>query len=91
MWKPDIPARDSPVVLYDNLKVLELADGNCVEGDIKQDEGPFEEGVDGVCCTRVSIEEKKASSIRTPGNMMDLVLDEEVDERHQRRKEGTCK
>lgn len=50
MWKPDIPARDSPVVLHDNLKVLELADGDCVEGDIEKDKGPFEEGVDGVCC-----------------------------------------
>ena len=45
----DIPTRYSSVVLNNNLKILELADGDCVERYIKKDESPLEERVDGVC------------------------------------------
>lgn len=46
----DIPTGHPSVVLDNNLKILELVDGDGVERHVQQDEGPLEEGVDGVCC-----------------------------------------
>ena len=45
----NVPARDALDVPNHNLETLKIEDGACVEGDVEEDECPFEEGVDGVC------------------------------------------
>jgi hypothetical protein len=45
----NVPARDALNVPDHDLKALEVEDCACVEGDVEEDEGPFEEGVFGVC------------------------------------------
>lgn len=46
----DIPTRYPSVILDNNLKVLELAHGDCVKGYVEEDKRPLEEGVNSVCC-----------------------------------------
>jgi hypothetical protein len=45
-----VPSARTLGVLDDNFKGCEVDGGNGVEGDVEKDEGPFEEGVDGVRC-----------------------------------------
>jgi hypothetical protein len=59
-WEPqNIPTRNSSVVFYNNLQVLELADGDGVEGDVEENEAPLEEGVDGVGCINIGFCSRK--------------------------------
>lgn len=45
----NIPSGDAPRILDHDLEVGELHHCDGVEGHVQEDEGPFEEGVDGVC------------------------------------------
>jgi hypothetical protein len=68
----DIPFAGSLGILDDQLEAAEVECSDSVEGNIQEDEGPLEESVDGVCA----------------GHLVDLVLDEEVDQRHKGSEEG---
>lgn len=70
----DIPFAGSLGILDDQLEAVEVKCSNGVKCDVQEDESPFEEGVDGVS-TR---------------HLVDLVLDEEVDQRYEGSEEGTA-
>jgi len=54
-WKTrNVQARYTSNILYDNLQVLELDHRDGIEAYIEQDQCPFEESVDGICCEDVS-------------------------------------
>lgn len=74
LWKPqDVPSAQTLDVLDNNLKAAEVHSGHCVESNIQKNQRPLKEGVDGVS-TRHTV---------------NLVLDEEVHEWDQRRKESS--
>lgn len=69
----DVPFAGSFGVLDDQLEAVEVEGSDGVKGNIQEDECPLEEGIDGVS-TR---------------HLVDLVLDEEVDQRYKGSEEGT--
>jgi hypothetical protein len=92
-WKSgNIPARYPSVVLDHDLEVLELGYGDSIERYIEENKCPFEEGVDGICCpvstngyARFGVDE------HTSGDVVNLMLNEEVDQGYEGRKEATSK
>lgn len=91
-WKPRyIPSADSLHITDHKLEALKVQHGDCIEPNIEQDQGPFEESITGVGW-EIQVSIKKRTSLndlqlRTTGNLVHLVLNEVVDQGHQCSKE----
>lgn len=52
--KLDVPSAQTLDVFDHNLEAAEVQGGDGIESNVKEDEGPFEEGVYGVGCRSIS-------------------------------------
>lgn len=87
----DVPLTCSLDILDHHFERVEVESRHSVKGNVEEDEGPFEEGVDRVSCARLAtalVRKPSEAEKLTSRHAVDFVLDEEVDQGHQSTKEG---
>ena len=85
-----IPSAHSLDIFHYKLEIFKVQCRDCVEADIKENQCPFEESIDSVGWYALARKPHFRYSDHTSRDLVDLVLDEEIYQRHKSAKEAAC-